>query len=89
VSSDLGVEIAAYVIGPGRDVLDTYGDWARDREVSEGGCVLVRPDAHVAWRSHHMVEDPRSALAGVMDRLLRHATQEAPAPAAPVYIPGG
>ncbi|MEA2382993.1 MAG: 2,4-dichlorophenol 6-monooxygenase [Solirubrobacteraceae bacterium] len=89
VSSDLGVEIAAYVIGPGRDVLDTYEDWARDREVSEGGCVLVRPDAHVAWRSHHMVEDPRSALAGVMDRLLCHAAQEAPAPAAPVYIPGG
>jgi 2,4-dichlorophenol 6-monooxygenase len=70
VSADLGVEIAAYVIGPGRDVLDTYDDWARAREVGERGCVLVRPDAHVAWRSDDMVEDPRSALAEVMGRLL-------------------
>ena len=28
VSADLGIEIAAYVIGPGREVLDTYDDWA-------------------------------------------------------------
>src|SRR4051795_2242587 len=89
VSSDLGVEIAAYVIGPGRGVLDTYEDWARAREVSESGCVLVRPDAHVAWRSHHMVEDPRSALAEVMDRLLRHAEQQPPPPSAPVHLTGG
>jgi 2,4-dichlorophenol 6-monooxygenase len=89
VSSACGVEIAAYVIGPGREVLDTYDDWARAREVSESGCVLVRPDAHVAWRSQHVVEDPRSALAGVMDRLLGHAASQAPAPAAPVYVTGG
>ncbi len=27
------------------------GDWARAREVRDCGCVLVRPDQHVAWRA--------------------------------------
>jgi 2,4-dichlorophenol 6-monooxygenase len=74
VSADLGIEIAAYVIGPGREVLDTYDDWARAREVSESGCVLVRPDNHVGWRSQHLVDNPRVALASVMKTLLGHAT---------------
>ena len=26
------------------------GDWARLREVAEGGAILVRPDGHVGWR---------------------------------------
>ena len=65
-----GVEIAAYVIGPGREVLDTYDDWARAREVREDGCVLVRPDGHVAWRSNARADDPGTALQGVFERLL-------------------
>jgi 2,4-dichlorophenol 6-monooxygenase len=48
----LGVEVAAYVIGPGREYIDVYEDWARAREVGEDGCVLIRPDLHVAWRSN-------------------------------------
>jgi 2,4-dichlorophenol 6-monooxygenase len=70
VSERTGVEIAAYVIGPGREVIDTYDDWARAREVQESGCVLVRPDAHVAWRSMAMVADPGAELARVMDAVL-------------------
>ena len=46
-----GIELAACVIGPGRDFSDLYGDWAEAREIGEAGCVLVRPDAHVAWRA--------------------------------------
>jgi 2,4-dichlorophenol 6-monooxygenase len=46
-----GVEVACYVIGPDRDLTDVYGDWAEAREVGESGCVLVRPDMHVAWRA--------------------------------------
>ena len=51
VAEELGIEVAAHVIGPGREHIDLYEDWARAREVGEDGCVLVRPDAHVAWRS--------------------------------------
>jgi 2,4-dichlorophenol 6-monooxygenase len=67
VADQLGIEIAAYVIGPGREYIDVYDDWARAREVGEDGCVLVRPDAHVAWRSAGLVADP----AGELDRVLR------------------
>ncbi len=50
-SGKLGLEIAAFVIGPGHELTDLYGDWAEAREIDEGGCVLVRPDAHVGWRA--------------------------------------
>lgn len=46
----LGVPIEGFVIGPGRRFDDPYGEWARVREIDEAGCILVRPDAHVAWR---------------------------------------
>jgi 2,4-dichlorophenol 6-monooxygenase len=72
VSERLGVAIAAHVIGPFRRYTDLYDDWARLREVAEDGCVLVRPDAHVAWRAAGMVADPagelQSALESVLDR---------------------
>jgi 2,4-dichlorophenol 6-monooxygenase len=70
VGARTGVEIACFVIGPGREVLDLYDDWARLSEVAESGCVLVRPDAHVAWRRQTVAEDCVAELARVMDRIL-------------------
>jgi 2,4-dichlorophenol 6-monooxygenase len=70
IAARTGLEIASFVIGPGREVLDTYDDWSRVSEVDENGCVLVRPDAHVAWRSQSLVDDPSEALAEVLDRIL-------------------
>jgi 2,4-dichlorophenol 6-monooxygenase len=70
VAQDLGIELAAYVIGPGREYIDLYEDWARAREVDEDGCVLVRPDAHVAWRSTGLVEDPAADLHRVLSLVL-------------------
>jgi 2,4-dichlorophenol 6-monooxygenase len=67
---ELGIDVAAYVIGPGRAVLDVYDDWARLSEVSEDGCVLVRPDTYVAWRSATMVDDSAAALLGALRRVL-------------------
>jgi 2,4-dichlorophenol 6-monooxygenase len=64
------VEIAAYVIGPARDAHDIYDDWARLREVEESGCVLVRPDAHVAWRALSVADDATAELGRVMEALL-------------------
>jgi 2,4-dichlorophenol 6-monooxygenase len=65
-----GVEIAAFEIGPGREVVDMYDDWAALSEVSEPGCVLVRPDLHVAWRSQGLPADPAAELGRVMDAIL-------------------
>ncbi|WP_306204544.1 FAD-dependent oxidoreductase [Actinoplanes sp. RD1] len=70
VSARLGVEIEPVVIGPGGDLTDLYDDWARLREVGEDGCVLVRPDAHVAWRSAHAVSDPDETLMRVLRAVL-------------------
>ncbi|MEJ8280838.1 FAD-dependent oxidoreductase [Pseudonocardia spirodelae] len=73
VADELGIELAAHVVGPGRELTDLYDDWARLREVGEDGCVLVRPDAHVAWRSHAAVADPAGALRGVLRAILDRA----------------
>lgn len=70
VSARTGVEIASFQIGPGREVLDLYDDWARTSEVSETGCVLVRPDAHVGWRRYEVAEDCASELGRAMDQIL-------------------
>jgi 2,4-dichlorophenol 6-monooxygenase len=70
VAGRLGVEIAAHVIGPGRRYTDLYDDWARLREVAEDGCVLVRPDAHVAWRAAALGDDPTARLNAAMQLIL-------------------
>jgi 2,4-dichlorophenol 6-monooxygenase len=70
VSERTGVPIVAFVVGPGREVLDLYDDWAALSEVSESGCVLVRPDLHVAWRSHALTGDPTARLGQVLASIL-------------------
>ncbi|WP_433507323.1 FAD-dependent oxidoreductase [Pseudonocardia halophobica] len=69
----VGIEVDAHVIGPGRDYTDVYDDWARLREVSESGCVLVRPDAHVGWRAHELPADPERELTAALAALLARA----------------
>jgi len=70
VAKELGLEIDIHIIGPGREFTDVYDDWARLREVAEDGCVLVRPDQYVAWRSAHLGEDASSELLKVMKTIL-------------------
>lgn len=62
-----GLDIKVRVIGPRQAFDDHSGDWARMSEIADAGCLLVRPDHHVAWRSADMVTNP---LAG-LDRALR------------------
>lgn len=70
VSESIGVEIKPYSIGWKQDCEDVYFDWARRSEVGEDGCVLVRPDRFVAWRSTGMIEDCAGKLAVVLRRVL-------------------
>ena len=70
VADKLGIDVAAHVIGPAREYQDLYEDWARAREVGEDGCVLVRPDMHIAWRANAMADDPAAELLDVMSRVL-------------------
>ncbi|ROW17138.1 hypothetical protein VPNG_01350 [Cytospora leucostoma] len=66
----LGIEIKAYSIGWKQDYEDLYFDWARQREVEEDGCVLVRPDRFVAWRSAKIIPDADTKLEKVFRKIL-------------------
>ncbi|CTQ69544.1 FAD-dependent oxidoreductase [Roseibium alexandrii] len=70
VGDELGLDIAVHVIGPRRKYVDHTGDWARANEITDRGCVLVRPDQHVAWRSEGMAADPAGELRRVLKSIL-------------------
>ncbi len=70
IGEEIGVDLAVHVIGPRRQYVDHVGDWARAREVTDSGCVLVRPDHHVAWRIDTMPDDPKAELARVFVKVL-------------------
>lgn len=72
VGKDLGLEIATAVIGPGQEYEDPYGDWARLRETADSGALLVRPDNHVAFRSHDAAGDLTASLGDALRRILGH-----------------
>jgi 2,4-dichlorophenol 6-monooxygenase len=73
VAAEFGIELTALRIGLGADVGDLYGDFARVSEIGEGGCLLVRPDQHIAWRSHDLVDDTADALRRVLAQVLDRA----------------
>ncbi|WP_299692061.1 FAD-dependent monooxygenase [uncultured Tateyamaria sp.] len=70
LADEIGVALRCHVIGPRKAYVDHGGDWAQVSEVSDTGCVLVRPDHHVVWRAHNMADDPAAALRQVMDQVL-------------------
>jgi 2,4-dichlorophenol 6-monooxygenase len=70
VAEATGIELGVALIGPYLDYEDLYGTWHELSEVQEDGCVLVRPDLHVAWRSLTLPSDPTATLTRVMQRLL-------------------
>jgi hypothetical protein len=73
VKKATGIPLSTYGIGPGLNYIDIHRDWYRKRGVSDEGCVLVRPDRFVAWRSSGRVEDHYDKLLVVLDAvLLRH-----------------
>jgi 2,4-dichlorophenol 6-monooxygenase len=71
VEIQFGVPIQAVSIGPsGCDAQDIYEEWRRASEVDEDGCVLVRPDMMVTWRSRSLSENPGADLTAVFERIL-------------------
>jgi 2,4-dichlorophenol 6-monooxygenase len=70
LSKEFGLPIVAHKIGPRQEWQDFTGDWARAREIGDSGALLVRPDHHVAWRSHAAVTDPQAELRRVFKIIL-------------------
>jgi 2,4-dichlorophenol 6-monooxygenase len=65
-----GMTLRTHVIGPRQAIADQTGDWARASEIADSGCLLVRPDQHVCWRSARMTADPAADLARVLTHIL-------------------
>lgn len=70
IGAEFGLPIRTHLIGPRRAIEDHTGDWARAREIRDAGCLLVRPDHHVAWRSHDLAASPEAELRRVLGSLL-------------------
>jgi 2,4-dichlorophenol 6-monooxygenase len=71
-SAATGISVDVHVIGSGA-LLDPYGEWAAVREVSGTGCVLVRPDRHVAWRAAQLRPDSADLLTAAIVQVLGHS----------------
>jgi 2,4-dichlorophenol 6-monooxygenase len=65
-----GITITTRVIGPRRDFEDHTGDWARAREIADGGCLLVRPDQHVAYRAMNASKSAAKDLSAALTSIL-------------------
>jgi putative polyketide hydroxylase len=70
VAAARGVTLEAFTVGPGADLGDRDGAWQEAWEVGRDGAALVRPDAHVSWRSRGAAPDARSELDRVLGRIL-------------------
>jgi 2,4-dichlorophenol 6-monooxygenase len=77
VATELGVQIKAAGVGLRQEFDDLQGEWTKIRGVSDRGCVLVRPDRFVAWRSWGLPSDPTAELRRVMVSLLGRGTKPA------------
>lgn len=78
--TELGVALHVVAIGPSCEVLDVYGEWLAQREVTEAGCLLVRPDRHIAWRSINGLSSSAEAsrvLKAVFSSVLGHESETA------------
>lgn len=80
VSQATGVPVVSYSIGFRQDYEDMYMEWERVREVEEDGCILVRPDRFIAWRSMEMVDSPEKTLLHVLKTILSRTDDSAAPP---------
>jgi hypothetical protein len=70
VKEALDIDVVTYAVGYGLDYEAVYNDWYHLREVDDDGCVLVRPDNFVAWRSQRMIADCSTTLLRVLRSIL-------------------
>ncbi|WP_254695121.1 hypothetical protein [Leisingera sp. NJS201] len=69
VGAEFGLPLTVRLIGPRRKFADHTGDWARASEITDSGCILVRPDHHVCWRAEEMASDPEGELRRVLSHI--------------------
>lgn len=71
VRKELHIDLTVVKVGMGQDQYsDVLGHWTQRREVTDGGCVLVRPDRFVAWRCDKKSKNYASDLLLAMKSIL-------------------
>jgi 2,4-dichlorophenol 6-monooxygenase len=73
IAKEFGVRLKGVSVGMRQQYDDVLGEWTRRREVGDHGCLLVRPDRYIAWRSASRVSDPVGELRAVFKQILREA----------------
>lgn len=70
VEEALGIDCVVHIIGPGQQYEDPYGDFARLRDTSETGALVMRPDLIVCHRAQEYsktaTDDLLTALSAVL-----------------------
>ncbi|MEU1343984.1 FAD-dependent monooxygenase [Streptomyces sp. NPDC005827] len=74
VAEELGISIATCAVGRGLEYSDVEGAWEKVREITDRGCLLVRPDRHIAWRSIDAATDAAGSLGNVLRTILHPVT---------------
>jgi 2,4-dichlorophenol 6-monooxygenase len=72
VTAKSRVDIDTVTIGPGCDVEDPFGDWARTREIDDDGCLLVRPDMFICFRAKSTSKSANTDLAKAVSTIMGH-----------------
>lgn len=70
VEQSLSLPIAVFEIGYGLEYEAVFNTWYKLREVEEDGCIVVRPDNFIAWRSQNLLTDAPERLMTVFQSIL-------------------
>jgi 2,4-dichlorophenol 6-monooxygenase len=70
VGAELDLDIAVHTVGYRCEYDDVFGHWSKLREIGDGGCLLVRPDQHLAFRSADLADNPHDTLHDALTRVL-------------------
>ncbi|KAL9583349.1 MAG: hypothetical protein Q9212_002758 [Teloschistes hypoglaucus] len=70
LSSVLGMEMAAYRVGPEGDLVGPRGVFESAAGISSQGAVLVRLDDFIVWRQRRKCSDPQAELERAMKKAL-------------------
>lgn len=70
ISKSMNVVIETVQIGPDRDYTDLYGEWAEVRNIKDSGCLLIRPDFHIAFRAKEVSNNSKQELNNALNQVL-------------------
>lgn len=70
LSKSLKIDLNVVQIGPDRDYTDLFGEWAEIRNIKDSGCLLIRPDFHIAYRAKEVSANAKNELNNALNQVL-------------------